>query len=104
MYSAPADTGTRVTYEANVHPLLLAKCVHCHDGDAGHAAFLRPSYAVMMQPSTLCPGKRVGECINDALQVQRPEGDACRTYDKPYHREGWPCLTTSEISIASPTA
>jgi hypothetical protein len=97
MYSAPPDAAPAVTFERDVQPLLLAKCAGCHDDDAGRAAFVR-SYEVLMQPSKLCPGERIGECVNRALQAQAPEGSTCRTYIvKPFHREGWPCLTTTEI-------
>jgi hypothetical protein len=102
MYSAPATftdatPAELVDYDEDIQPLLLAKCAACHDGDAGQAAFVR-SHAVMLQASRLCPGERVGECVNHALQAQAPEGSTCRTYIvRPFHREGWPCLSATEI-------
>jgi hypothetical protein len=98
MYSAPVGANTGATYEADVQPLLFAKCAGCHDGDAGYPAFTR-SYAAVWEPSKLCPGESIGACVHHALQAQAPEGSTCRTYVvRPFHREGWPCLTTTEIN------
>lgn len=92
---AGPDAG--VTWAGAIQPMLLTKCAPCHDRDAGLPAFAA-SYPVMLEPSRLCSGERVGECVRWALEAQAVEGSGCRTYVvRPFHREGWSCLTTAEV-------
>jgi hypothetical protein len=84
---------------ADVQPVLLEKCPRCHEAMNGGLPSFADDYAVMLQSSTLCRCQTVGECVKAALLAQEPEGDRCRTYVvAPFHREGWRCLTSEEIS------
>ncbi len=92
-------TGPVVTYEADIRPILQAHCSQCHAMDSGLLQFSR-FYSVTQEPSTLCMGARVGECINLAAQNQQPEGMGCRTYVvRPFHREGWVCMAPPQIAL-----
>jgi hypothetical protein len=97
-----ADAGA-VTYVADIQPILRTACNGCHDTDSS-APFV-DSYAATQLPSMAqsaygCPGELVGVCINRAAQGQALEGTRCRTYDRPFHREGFNrCLTEHEQSL-----
>ncbi|MFT3713025.1 MAG: hypothetical protein QM817_35680 [Archangium sp.] len=96
------DAGTPdagVTW-AQVQPLLWARCGSCHglDGGVGGATYFF-THPEIIQPSTKCPGETIAVCISRALQIQEVEGTGCRTYNTPFHREGWVCLTPAEIDF-----
>ena len=102
------DTG-RITYVANVQPILQAACASCHTtGSPSPGAASVPfveSYAVTQALSKAagfygCPGELVGACINRAAQIQEIEGSYCRTFDRPFHRDGFDrCITEDERAL-----
>ena len=95
--TSDAGTDAGITWSGVIQPLLWAKCAACHGADAGQLAFAA-SYPVMFEPSRLCVGDRVGDCVSLALEAQTPEGSGCRTVVvRPFHREPWSCLTPDEV-------
>ena len=98
----PSDAGA-VTYDAHIQPILRTACGSCHVADAS-APFV-DSYAATQRLSMAggsygCPGELVGVCIDRAAQGQALEGAHCRTYDSPFHRDGFDrCLTAHEQSL-----
>lgn len=100
--AVPPDAAlvTKVTYVADVQPILRAKCAACHGtGQPMPAAFpmFAESYAETQKPSTRCSGDSIGTCIGLAVENQVVEGAGCRTIVvRPFHREGWICLTEAE--------
>src|SRR5262249_33228015 len=96
------DAGV-VTYDADIQPILRGACSGCHDADAS-APFV-DSYAATQRLSMAtgyygCPGELVGVCIDRAAQGQMLEGTHCRTFDHPFHREGFNrCLTEQEQAL-----
>lgn len=93
----PSDAGRATTY-ADLQPLFRAKCTPCHAADAGHYAPFADTYDALRAASKLCPGDVVAGCIPRAVAIERMEGSGCRTYDQPFHREAWPCLSADERS------
>lgn len=92
-----SDAGTTVTWDTHIGALLFAKCSDCHRSDGGLPQFAA-HYDALLRPSRLCAGERVGDCVKYALEAQATEGSGCRTYVvRPFHREGWVCLTQPEI-------
>jgi hypothetical protein len=101
--SPPADASApqvTLTYLGDVQPILRARCGMCHGAAAPMPSLyvqFAESYAETQLPSKRCPGDSVGTCVGLAVENQQPEGTACRTYVvRPFHREGWSCLTESE--------
>jgi hypothetical protein len=105
---ASADAA-RVTYVADIQPILRATCASCHtvgapSSEASSVPFV-DSYAATQALSKAsgfygCPGELVGACINRAAQIQRPEGSYCRTFDRPFHRDGFDrCITDDERAL-----
>lgn len=99
------DTGPskRVTYVADVRPILSMKCDRCHTSFPTRILFAA-NYSAMLGPSKLCPGKKVGACVLAALKAQYRNGstttNSCRTVVvTPFHRESWWCLTPAEIGV-----
>lgn len=94
-----SDAGTRVTYVADVQPLLRVNCATCHTAGIVPSPYIlfAESYASTQGPSKLCNGDTVGTCIGLAVANQRTEGTGCRTFvTRPFHREPWVCLSERE--------
>ncbi len=85
-----------VTYSEDIQPMLEAHCAPCHTTGEWLPLFA-VDYEATQQDATLCDGGSVGECIFAALALQRTEGQGCRTYDNPFHREGWVCMEDAQI-------
>lgn len=100
---AGSDAGPTGAYAGSIQPLLGAKCAPCHTvGIAQPLPLFGASYAPLLEASQLCMGERVGDCVKYALEAQAPEGGGCRTFVvRPFHREGWGCLTPAEISLVT---
>jgi hypothetical protein len=105
----PSTDTDRVTYVADIQPILRATCASCHTtGSSTPRAAAIPfveSYAVTQAPSQAagfygCPGELVGACINRLAQIQEVEGTYCRTFDRPFHRDGFDrCITDDERAL-----
>jgi hypothetical protein len=100
--AASTDAGA-VTYVAHIQPILRTTCNGCHN-TGSYAPFV-DSYAATQVLSTAsnsygCPGELVGVCINRAAQIQMVEGSHCRTFDRPFHRDGFNrCITEDERAL-----
>jgi hypothetical protein len=100
--ASPTDAGP-VTYVEHIQPILGATCSSCHA--AGSSVPFVDSYAATQRLSAApnfygCPGELIGVCINRAAQIQRVEGSHCRTYDRPFHRDGFDrCITDGERAL-----
>lgn len=93
--SGVADAGGE-PWARTLQPLLYAHCADCHRADGGEVGFAE-NHALLLQPATRCTGETLGGCVGRALSIQMPEGNRCRTYDVPFHREGWICMTPGQI-------
>lgn len=91
------DAGVPLTWERDTKPLFDRHCTRCHEsGNWGIPSFA-DRYPDLLIASKLCIGENVGTCVSRAVQVQRTEGTGCRTYETPFHREGWSCLSPEAI-------
>jgi hypothetical protein len=105
----PSPGTARVTYVADIQPILRATCASCHtvgapSPEASSVPFV-DSYAATQALSKAtgfygCPGELVGACINRGAQIQELEGTRCRTFDRPFHRDGFDrCITDEERAL-----
>ncbi|MDP1919996.1 MAG: hypothetical protein Q8L14_27360 [Myxococcales bacterium] len=93
------DAGAPLTWERDTKPLFDRHCTRCHEsGNWGIPSFA-DRYPDLLLPSKLCVGENVGTCVSRAVQVQRTEGTGCRTYETPFHREGWSCLSPEAVDV-----
>lgn len=95
------DAGLRLSWEQDVRPLLGTRCDRCHVANNLPGLSFGDTYEVFLQPSTKCPRTTVGACVVQALAVQGTEGRWCRTWQAPFHREGWTCLAQAEIDLVT---
>lgn len=94
---APSDAGAPLSWQRDTKPLFDRHCTRCHEsGNWGLPSFA-DRYPDLLLPSKLCVGENVGTCVSRAVQVQRTEGTGCRTFETPFHREGWACLPPEAI-------
>lgn len=92
------DAGAPLTWERDTKPLFDRHCTRCHEsGNWGIPSFA-DRYPDLLIASKLCVGENVGTCVSRAVRLQRTEGTRCRTYETPFHREGWACLSSEEIA------
>jgi hypothetical protein len=95
------DAGPSLSWARDVRPILEPRCSRCHESNNVPGLSFGDTYDVFLQPSTRCPGTTVGACVAQALALQRTEGRWCRTYETPFHREGWNCLPQAEIDLVT---
>lgn len=93
------DAGTPLTWERDAKPLFERHCTRCHESGNLQIPSFVDRYADLLLPSRLCARQTVGACVSRAVQLQRTEGTGCRTYETPFHREGWQCLSAAEIDV-----
>ena len=105
--SDAVDAGT-LTYVDHIQPILRGTCGSCHATNSpspGSSIPFVDSYAVTQRASMSptyygCPGESVGACINRAAEIQQLEGSNCRTFDRPFHRDGFDrCITDAERAL-----
>ncbi|MDX2013111.1 MAG: hypothetical protein SFW67_23150 [Myxococcaceae bacterium] len=98
---SPPDAGPALRWERDVLPLLSTRCERCHVANNQPGPSFGDTWEVLLRPSTKCPGETIGRCVALALAVQGVEGRWCRTWQTPFHREGWMCLSATEIDLVT---
>ena len=89
------ETGTP-TYNQTIQPMLAAKCDPCHTVEAAGGFNHAVDYGATQEPSELCPGKQVYQCmlvlVKDGIM---PEDGEC-SGDPSADADNTRCLTQAE--------
>lgn len=84
------------TYNQAIQPLLAAKCDPCHTTEGAGGFNHAVDYGATQEPSELCPGKKVYECMMVLIKDgSMPEDGAC-SGDPAADADNAACLTSDE--------
>lgn len=90
-----ADTETP-TYNQVIQPMLESKCDPCHTTEGAGGFNHAVDYGATQEPSELCPGKQVYECMLVLVKNgTMPEDGAC-SGDPSADADNSACLTQAE--------
>jgi hypothetical protein len=87
------------TYTEDIRPILEAKCDPCHTTEGAGGFNHATDYDATQQPSEVCAGKQVYECM--LVRVQNgsmPENAGC-TGDPTQDADNASCLTAAEQDL-----
>lgn len=96
-----SDSGGPPNYTQDIRPMLGAKCDPCHTTEAEGGFNHAVDYEATQQPSQVCAGKLVYECMLVRVQNgEMPENAGCS--GSPASDVGnEACLTADELSMLS---